>query len=411
MPGIADKFGRASLPTETSVATTVKTTRAAGVLVLEAFDLSKYSVDTPVFFVTYKKTTDPVTGLVSITNLVSWKALVNPGANTLTNLTVQPGYVDGGNAVGDFIECIPTSAWENSLIDGIFVGHNPDGSFKKSQLQADLGNDGRLVDTLDELTGDFVFTGGIWSLTSGLNGAMTALAAYINGYKNTLAAIAARAFTINKDTYIDILKDPSTHAFSVVYTEVANGAAAPALAANSIRLAKVITNGSTITSVVQFGLDANGGNRIYPNAPVTGKNVDLLTFEKIRLKLSGSTGLNSTGATLNFAVTDYVQGSKLSRSGNAVLVGAGVSRVKITMKVFGDGGSSAPYLFVRIRKNGSDIDQILGPAGGTAFASAFMQDEYDVKQGDLLTIFADCGGGSMQVQASRQSSFTVEVLG
>ncbi len=280
MPGIADKFGRASLPTETSVATTVKTTRAAGVLVLEAFDLSKYSVDTPVFFVTYKKTTDPVTGLVSITNLVSWKALVNPGANTLTNLTVQPGYVDGGNAVGDFIECIPTSAWENSLIDGIFVGHNPDGSFKKSRLQTDLGNDGRLVDTLDEMTSDFVFTGGVWSLASGLNGTMTALAAYINGYKNTLAAIATRAFTINKDTYVDLLKDPSTHAFSVVYTEVANGAAAPALAANSIRLAKVVTNGSTITSVVQTGADGNtsASNMFLPQKPIGASQVQPKTY-------------------------------------------------------------------------------------------------------------------------------------
>lgn len=138
MPGIADKFGKASIPTDTSVATTVKTTRLPGVLVLEAFDLSKYAIDTPVFVVTYKKTVDPLTGAVTITSLTSWKALVNPGANTLTNLTVQPGYTDTGNAVGDFIECIPTSAWENSLIDGILTSLNPDGTLKTSAVQTAL---------------------------------------------------------------------------------------------------------------------------------------------------------------------------------------------------------------------------------------------------------------------------------
>lgn len=139
MPLITDKFGKASISTDTAVATTVKTTRLPGVFVLEAFDLSKFAPDTPVFVVTYKKTTDPVTGVVSITSLTSWKALVNTGANTLTNLTVQPGYTDIGNAVGDFIECIPTSAWENSLIDGILTSLNPDGTMKTSAVQQALG--------------------------------------------------------------------------------------------------------------------------------------------------------------------------------------------------------------------------------------------------------------------------------
>ena len=130
MASISDKFGRASLPTSASVATTVKATRTAGVLVLEAHDLSKFATDTPVFFVTYKKYTDPTTGAVSAVNVASWKALVNPDTNTLTNLTIQPGFTDTGNNVGDFIECIPTSAWENSLIDGLLVLHTGAGQLK-----------------------------------------------------------------------------------------------------------------------------------------------------------------------------------------------------------------------------------------------------------------------------------------
>lgn len=139
MPLITDKFGKASVNSDVAIATTVKTTRSAGISVLEAIDLSKYAPDTPVFVVTYKKTTDPLTGVATITQLRSWKALVNVGANTLTNLTIQPGYADDiGNAVGDFIECIPTSAWENSLIDGILTSLNPDGTLKTSAVQTAL---------------------------------------------------------------------------------------------------------------------------------------------------------------------------------------------------------------------------------------------------------------------------------
>lgn len=140
MPVITDKFGKASISSDVAIATTVKTTRAPGVAVLEAIDLSKYAPDTPVFVVTYRKTTDPVTSVVTISQLRSWKALVNVGANTLTNLTIQPGYADDiGHAVGDFIECIPTSAWENSLIDGILTSLNPDGTLKTAAVQSALG--------------------------------------------------------------------------------------------------------------------------------------------------------------------------------------------------------------------------------------------------------------------------------
>lgn len=133
MASINDLFGKASVDDDVAIATTVIAIRNPGATVLEAFDLSKFADDTPVFVVTYKKTTDPITDVVSITDLVSYKALVNTGANTLTNLTVAPGYVDGGNAEGDFMECIPTSYWVNSLIEGLLVSLAPDGTIKATR--------------------------------------------------------------------------------------------------------------------------------------------------------------------------------------------------------------------------------------------------------------------------------------
>ncbi|CAN5692961.1 hypothetical protein BH23PAT2_BH23PAT2_08240 [soil metagenome] len=308
MADITDKFGKSSIDTNYAIATTVKTTRTAGVAVLEAFDLSRYATDTPVYFITYKKTTDPVTGIVSVTSLVSWKGLVNVGANTLTNLTLAPGYADTGNAVGDFIECIPTSYWENSLIDGIFVGHNPDGTFKKAAIQSALGNDGNLVSSLDDIIADFVVSGGIWAVVSGLNGSMTLLTAYIDGYKNTVAAVATRAFTPSKDTYVDVLRNTGTNVFTLVYTEAVLGAASPALAANSVRLAKVVTSGAAITSIVQTGSDSLG-NMIRNTGAVTPDKLNLLPTIG-----AGTAGISTTSTSYvtltGGATTTVVVGAK-----------------------------------------------------------------------------------------------------
>lgn len=139
MTAITDKFGKASIDTSYALATTVKTARTEGETVLACYDLSRFAPDTPVFFVTYKKTTDPTTNEVTVTNQTSWKALANPDNNTLTNLTLAPGYEDIGNDIGDYVECIPTSFWGNELVEGLFVSINPDGTLKTSAVEAALG--------------------------------------------------------------------------------------------------------------------------------------------------------------------------------------------------------------------------------------------------------------------------------
>jgi len=96
---------------------------------------------------------------------------------------------------------------------------------------------------------DFIASGGVWSgdgYGASLNASMTAVTAYIGGRRGTVAAVTARTFTASKDTYVDVLNTAGT--FSLVYTEVANNAASPALAANSIRLA-IIVSGANIAAV------------------------------------------------------------------------------------------------------------------------------------------------------------------
>jgi hypothetical protein len=122
-------------------------------------------------------------------------------------------------------------------------------------------NGSNLIDFRDAFN-NFVQTGGVWTQTSGLIGGMTALTVWINGAQYLQAAVSNHTFGTSVDTYIDY-----TAGTGLVYTAVANGAAAPTLAANSVRLTIVVTGASAITSVVQARADSLM-NPIYPTSPL-----------------------------------------------------------------------------------------------------------------------------------------------
>lgn len=109
-----------------------------------------------------------------------------------------------------------------------------------------------------EILHDYIASGGAVAQSSGLIGTFSNIVYYIGGKRYTASSVANKTYTASKDTYVDIGIDGT-----VDYNEVANGAAAPALASNHVRVAKVVTNGSAITSVVQSHVDSLG-NLIYP---------------------------------------------------------------------------------------------------------------------------------------------------
>lgn len=106
------------------------------------------------------------------------------------------------------------------------------------------------VDGFMEVAFDFIVSGGVLSglgYGSTLTAAMTAIILYINGQRGSIAAVATRTYTASKDTYVDVLNTAGV--FTLVYTEVANNAASPALAANSIRLGIIVSGATFITDV------------------------------------------------------------------------------------------------------------------------------------------------------------------
>ena len=103
---------------------------------------------------------------------------------------------------------------------------------------------------LDDIANDFILSGFVWAVPGGtsLVTTMSAGRGYYQGYILNKPTVR-HTFTASKDTYVDVPYTATpTENDDLNYTEVANGAAAPSIAANSIRVAKVVTNGTTITA-------------------------------------------------------------------------------------------------------------------------------------------------------------------
>lgn len=97
---------------------------------------------------------------------------------------------------------------------------------------------------LSEALGNFVASGLVWSISSGLVGAMTTGVVYIGGKRILPIAIASKTFTASQDTYVSV-----SNTGTVAYSPVANNAASPTLPANSVWLAIVVSGASAITSI------------------------------------------------------------------------------------------------------------------------------------------------------------------
>lgn len=101
-----------------------------------------------------------------------------------------------------------------------------------------------------ELFFDYIASGCVWSgdaYASTRNASMTSGVMYIGGRRLTASLVSARSFTASKDTYVDA-SDNGDGTVLITYTEVANNAASPALAANNVRIGVVVTGASNIAN-------------------------------------------------------------------------------------------------------------------------------------------------------------------
>lgn len=279
---------------------------------------------------------------VSVTQINPDDEITSAGANLPHN---QLAAVINGNLDDDNI---------SSLSGTKIVG----GTLPVGAFDTNTNPETRIAESLS----DFVASGVTWSSVSGLNGTMTSGAVYILGKRLVIPSVSSRAFTASKDTYVDV---GSTGTLS--YTEVANGATAPALAANSLRLAKVVTSGSAITSVVTSGRDAViGGNAIRSTGAVSASDIDLTSLPAAQQAWQTPTLLNSwTNHSASYASAQYMKDS------------LGFVHIKGLVK----GGANGSIIFTLPAGYRPLESQYIGPqsTGGTGYADLVLESTGNLK--------------------------------
>lgn len=258
---------------------------------------------------------------------------------TITITSFAAGYTDKGNTAGDVVVIKPSTEWANLVSDGILG---------TTQFPANFQN---FVES----------TGGVWTAGAGLVGSATAGYVWYSGTRSAMAAVASHTFTASKDTYIDY--NPATAAWT--YVAVTNGAAVPAVTANCVRVAQVITGASAISSVSQqaysspvaltwkflgyaqitsdFTTSSSSSIVDVTNLAVTVTIPSGATAVRVKvysrnMSASGSpTGLQCnvlirTGSTTLQELTASVTGSNLYPVGTVTWVGQGISAGSVTYK-------------------------------------------------------------------------------
>ena len=241
--------------------------------------------DTAIIFSLYIE--DPTTKAEVEGSYTVWKGVVN--GDQVEQLELKFGtnqaYPAGAIAIMHI-----SAPWANSLVDAMLVSHNQDGTVKndavsttaivnKAVTPAKMSDDANVETRMAETMANSVASGLVWSAAAGLNGSMTAGVAYVLGKRLVVPAVTSYTFTASKDTYIYV-DDTGT----MQYTPVNNGATAPATPSNYVTVAKVITNGTSITSTTAM-----------PGKPYTSDKLDLMT--RIRLaKASISTNFSTTSS-------------------------------------------------------------------------------------------------------------------
>jgi len=220
----------------------------------------------------------------------------------------------------------------------------------------------------NETVGNIVASGLIWSATTGLGATMTAGVAYVSGKRLSIASVASNTFTASRDTYVYV-----DNAGAVQYNAQTNGATQPATPANNLLIAKVITNGSTVTNISDLRVTTlSTGSQSWPViiTGATGGTVNYAVFKqigkfvyfKLKYTLAGagitgrffftppttiSTSYYSTESTIPGEATFFDAGNFVYSGGirfnNANSLEAKVYNVGSTYLFMGDVSSTVPF--------------------------------------------------------------------
>lgn len=159
-----------------------------------------------------------------------------------------------------------------------------------SLLTADFSNAVSPVTRWDEAFNDWTYTGMLPSTDSDLTSDISAGTSYVGGYRVVIGT-TSHTYTASKDTYVYVHQGGY-----YVYQEVANGASAPSTPANTLYLAKVVTDGTTVSSVTDArttGITLASGANIVP----TDYRKEMYVYQASSTTITVAPGVIDVGGT------------------------------------------------------------------------------------------------------------------
>ena len=210
-----------------------------------------------------------------------------------------------------------TMAWlngfKNTVVDALnsFPGDNIEtGTIVAGAMDDNTNPEVRWGEAFTE----FVYTGLLPPTSASLVSVTTAGTAYIvNDTTHKMTRVnkdaTSNTYTASKDTYVDLSSNGT-----YTYSEVVTGGAEPAVATNSIRLAKVVTNATAVTTVTDMrvlGVQLATNEDFYlKGMEVVTSDPDVITMDSGICYVGGTRIEKIVRTALNVGTaSDYISGA------------------------------------------------------------------------------------------------------
>lgn len=398
--------------------TTTAGSVASGATTVQLNSVAGYTNGLPVVFVI-----DPTDAAKKQT----FTGIIDTAGVQITSVVWTAG-TNQTHALGATVVDYATATHIAMISKGISVHADQDGTLKAGAVDvAGVIASGIITDTqmstevkpvtrATETFFDFVASGLVWSgdaYASTRNGSMTAGVIYQAGQRMTLSAVTAHSFTASKDTYIDVLNTAGVA--SVVYTEVANNTASPALAASSVRIGIIVTGATNIAAATS--VNQGQETMVLPIASsiaysVTDSLGNLICPRDPNRKILGQRQILSTFST---ASASYVQVTGLSVP---VIVPTG-RKIKITVYSRGLSNSNAAAntavsIWDGVVASGTQLSEAYATASGVSTLSSSGCNATTTPSTASKTynvgLLASPGTGSLTCVAASAATILVELV-
>lgn len=311
-------------------------------------------------------TVQPFSNDSSVTHMENFRSTV---------VTVINGNIAGGSGGTSSVNILANSVGEIEMADDA----NP--RVRDSEL-LNIG-----VDTTSSQT-TYVYSGCTPATSANLTSDISACVAYVNGYRISKAA-TSQTYTASKDTYVDI-----SQTGNYTLSAVANGASAPAVAATSARLAKVVTDGTAITSVTDLARRTLNGLAVATNfrsgCVVSKDSATTITVLPGTYEINGSMISKTSQSTLTISTaSDWAGGSSLRAADTFAYVGSDSSgnlKLHTTAPAFDNYALTATGGKKRYASWSSTTYRILGWFYMDGNGSGNVSVASNIKEGDVSNI-------------------------